>query len=130
MLKILLVEDDERIRDVFTRFLIAKGHRVWGASNGQDALAEVARQTFDLVIMDVKLPKLGGLAAFEQMRTIGSRAKVVFLTGFRMNDELERLVKAGAAECLHKPLLFRDLELVLDRIAHEPPSAPRPGDGK
>lgn len=127
MLKILLVEDDENIREIFTRFLIAKGHHVWGASNGHDAVAEVARQTFDLVIMDVKLPKLDGVAAFEQMRTIGSRAKVAFLTGFRVNDELERLVKEGSAECLHKPLLFRDLEQVLDRIAHEPPSAPRPG---
>jgi len=124
MLQILFVEDDERIRDCLAGYLRLKGHRVLEAANGEQAVSMAGKGGFDLIMMDVKMPKLDGVSACEQIRRKAPSIRVVLMTGFHMTDEMERVVKEGEVECLQKPLLTKDLDALLSRVegARERPS--------
>ncbi|MBI3324659.1 MAG: response regulator [Candidatus Omnitrophica bacterium] len=115
MLQILFVEDDERIRDCLAGYLRLKGHRVLEAANGEQAVTLARKATFDLIMMDVKMPKLDGVSACAQIRAFCPSTKVVLMTGFHMTPELERVVQSGEVECLQKPLLMKDLDALLSR---------------
>ena len=117
MFEILLVEDDNKIRELFSRFLATKGYRVHEAKDGQEAITVAARQHFDLVLMDVKMPKLDGLSACQCIRASSPTTKVVLITGYHITEEMERLTKHGDVECLRKPFTFNDLSALLDRMA-------------
>jgi CheY-like chemotaxis protein len=121
---ILVVEDDDKIRGFFTRFLSAAGHRVKEAQDGQEAVQVACRQRFDLVLMDVKMPKLDGISAFRQIRQASPSTKVVLVTGFDLDGELKQELLRGTVECLQKPLLLHDLEALLARM-----TAPDKGNG-
>jgi len=115
MKTVLVVEDDERIQDLFSEFIRGRGHRVHTAQDGQAAV-EAARKThFDLVLMDVKLPTRDGFSAAEEIRVLSPGTDVVLVTGYRPGEALTRAAEAGVVTCLRKPVLFKDLEAVLDR---------------
>ena len=116
MLQILFVEDDERIRDCLIGYLRLKGHRVLEAANGEQAVAMAGKGGFDLIMMDVKMPKLDGVSACEQIRALVPGSRIVLMTGFHVAEELERVVRSGEVECLQKPLLTKDLDALLARV--------------
>lgn len=131
MLKLLLVEDDDRIRDLFTRFLTASGHEVRQAGDGQEAVETIRRQSFDLVIMDVKMPRLDGVSALSQIRATAPSTKVILMTGFCVDSEVDRVIEAGAVECVRKPVTFDALTVAIGRLtAGGKPDQRRSGCGK
>lgn len=129
MLQILFVEDDEKIRDCLVGYLKLKGHRVREAVNGEQAVALGSREAFDLILMDVKMPKLDGMSACQRIHQAMPSVRVVLMTGFHMTEELERLVKAGVTECLQKPLLTKDLDGLLTRLEQGKDDAGPPASG-
>ena len=116
MLRILCVEDDEKVRDVLSRFLRTSGHQVREARDGQQAVRLVAQQPFDLILMDLKMPNLDGISAFQEIRRTYPTMKVILTTGYQVDGELEEALLEGKAEFLHKPFTFKDLTCLLDRM--------------
>ncbi|MFQ5865683.1 MAG: PAS domain S-box protein, partial [bacterium] len=90
---ILVVEDDEAVRNVDIRILEGLGYRVLTANDGMQAVQQFEAESdkVDLVIMDVVLPKLGGAEAYKRMRTIQPNLSVVFVTGHDVKAELGHL---------------------------------------
>ena len=118
MPEILFVDDDEKIRDIFGRLLDARGYHVRTARDGQEAVEVVHQQSFDLIIMDVKMPRLDGCAAYRHIHELLPETPVVLMTGYGVRDELDALVKQGAVAYLHKPVLMKDLESTVNRLLH------------
>ena len=116
MEKILIAEDEEKLRDLFAQFLKAKGYQVVEARDGQEALALATRQPFDLIMMDVKMPRMDGLSALQQIRTISPAAGVILITGYRVTPELEEALQEGTVEYLRKPFTFDQLMETIQRI--------------
>ncbi len=116
MAHVLVVEDDEKIRDIVTRFLKLKGHRVAEARDGEQAVAVAAREYFDVVFMDVKMPKLDGLSACQQVRAASPSTKVVLITGFTPTETLQHMLQEGIVEYVHKPFTFVQLEALMQRL--------------
>ena len=125
MLTFLIVEDEARIRDLFTQFLKMKGYRVIEAKDGQEAVEAVRQQLFDLVIMDVKMPRVGGIDALQQIRAASPSTKVLFITGFGLTEEIEAVLQEGLVECIRKPFTFEQLITTVHRITT---AAPRTGN--
>lgn len=75
--KILLVEDDFDIREVYTMMLQDTGYSVTQAKDGEEALALVAKDTYDLIILDIMIPKINGLEVLKQLRAEGSPWKQI-----------------------------------------------------
>jgi DNA-binding response OmpR family regulator len=115
MAKILIAEDEPDIRELVTFMLRFAGHEVLSASNGEDAVHTASREIPDLVLMDVRMPRMTGYDACRLMRTDpGLRdVPVVFLSAKGQESEIQSGLDAGAEEYLLKP--FSPAELT-DRV--------------
>lgn len=101
---ILLVEDDAVSSALVEGFLCEAGYEVVCVADGGDALIEIGRHRFDLLILDVNLPTLGGLGLFEIMIRKGIDTPAIFITGVAGPDAEARSLEMGAADFLRKPV--------------------------
>ncbi len=133
-LSILLAEDHPVNQRLATRILEKQGHRVTLAHNGNEAVAALARERFDLVLMDVQMPELGGFEATAQVRAAeqatGLHVPIIALTAHAMKGDRERCLAAGMDAYVAKPIqakeLFEAMSEVVRRLgpAPEGPSTP------
>jgi CheY-like chemotaxis protein len=103
--KILVVEDELQIRQLFEEVLRAQGHDVETANNGRVALELVDRTNYDLIISDVKMPEVSGpdfYAALQRKGTAIER-RVIFVTGDLMNPETLQFIESTGRAWLGKP---------------------------
>jgi CheY-like chemotaxis protein len=101
---ILLVEDDAVSSALVEGFLIEAGYEVVVRSDGGDALLELGRRAFDLIVLDVNLPTLNGLRLFEIMMNKGMETPAIFITGVAGAEVEARSLELGAAAFLRKPI--------------------------
>ncbi len=117
-LHILLAEDNAVNQKLAIRMLQKRGHHVVVVGNGKEALAAMARGPFDLVLMDVQMPEMDGLAATKLLREkeklTGERQAVVAMTALVMQGDRERCMEAGMDGYLSKPIRTQELDEMLD----------------
>ena len=122
-LRILLAEDNKINQRLAVRILEKAGHTVSVAENGQEAVDRYASGTFDLVLMDVQMPVMGGFEAVRLIRSIqertGVRVPVVAMTAHAMQGDREKCLAAGMDEYVTKPIkpevLFKTLGALFAR---------------
>ena len=101
---ILVVEDDLVSAALMEGFLADAGYEVVTVADGADALMEIAKRTFDLLLIDINIPTLNGLRLFEIMIQKGIETPAVFVTGIPGAKVESRSLEAGAADFLRKPI--------------------------
>ena len=108
---ILIVEDNEMTRMLLRDVLSAHGYRILEASSAEDGLVLARAERPQLILMDVQLPGMDGLAALRALRTMPETTgtPVIAVTAFAMKDDRERLLSAGFDGYLEKPVNVRDL---------------------
>jgi DNA-binding response OmpR family regulator len=106
---VLIVDDEEIVRDVLSRYLVQEGFRVDVAADGEAALDLAARSRPDIVILDLMLPKLDGLEVFRRIREEGDHLPIVMLTA--KSEEVDRIVglELGADDYVTKPFSPREV---------------------
>ncbi len=119
-LRILLAEDDPANRLAMTRVLRKLGHEAVCAANGKEVLDILARDgAFDLALMDVRMPVMGGLEAAARIRLLPPPVcalPLVAVTAHAMSGDRERVLAAGMSGYIAKPVNFADLASMLDRF--------------
>ena len=113
-MRILVIEDEPRMRDLLRDGLREHGHTVLTASDGVDGLALACDHRFDVLLLDLMLPGLDGWQVMRQIREGGSTASVLMLTACDAEWQVIDGFEAGADDYLTKPFSFREL---LARIA-------------
>lgn len=113
---ILLVEDDEDLRNAYRVVLSALGLRVETAATGEDALADVDGGRPDAIVADLVLPGLAGPRLIRRLREAGPEAALVVLTGHDSDSLRKSCREAGADAFLVKPVTGRELKGVLERL--------------
>lgn len=108
-MRILIVEDDRQLRSSMTRGLREASHVVEQAPNGEQAIALAKSSTFDVVILDVRLPDIDGLAVCRAIRAAGNRVPILMLTALDGVDQRIAGLDAGADDYLTKPFDFGEL---------------------
>src|SRR5437868_14745117 len=93
--RILVVDDDPKIRRVMRITLVAQGYEVFDARSGEDALERIRANKFDLVLLDMNMPGIGGLEACRNIRA-GSNAAVIMLTVRDAEKDKIEALDAGA----------------------------------
>ncbi len=111
--RILVVEDDETFRSFLRTILTDEGHEVVTAGDGREGAALLARESFDVVVCDLKMPGKGGLALFRETRSDPSPPRFIFLTAYGTVDEAVAAMKEGAVDFLTKPLASPEVLLAL-----------------
>jgi CheY-like chemotaxis protein len=119
-MRILLVEDDPMNVELFESALEADGHEVVTERDGLAGERRASEQ-FDLVLLDIKLPKKNGLEVCRSLRGRGLRIPIVALSASVLPEEVARTTSAGFDEFLSKPISPRDLRAAVRRLV-----APRP----
>jgi CheY-like chemotaxis protein len=128
VLKVLLAEDNEVNQRIALAMLKRLGHRALLVPNGQAAVDQTERETFDVVLMDVQMPELSGLDAATMIRRreryTGQSLRIIALTAHAMEGDKERCLAAGMNDYLSKPLTLLELKAALDAIAAEKAARP------
>ncbi len=114
---ILVVDDEAELRDVVTRVLMGAGHRVTAAVDGQEAIARMGRETFDLVLTDVIMPEKDGMQVITEARKRLPQVEIVAMSGgghIPREQYLRIATGLGAHAVLEKPFTSREL---IDTVA-------------
>lgn len=119
-LKILLAEDDIINQKVILKMLQEKGHRVEAASNGIEALELFEQEKYDVILMDIQMPKMNGIEAaqrIKQKENSGMHTPIVALTAYALQGDRERFLALGMDGYVSKPIqmdeLFSTLEMMV-----------------
>ncbi|MET0606096.1 MAG: response regulator transcription factor [Beijerinckiaceae bacterium] len=113
---ILVVDDDRRLRDLLARFLGGEGYRVTVAANAADAEAKIAHLVFDLIVLDVMMPKVSGFEFAQARRANGDEVPILMLTARADADDRVRGLEIGADDYLVKPFEPRELTLRIAKL--------------
>lgn len=116
---ILLVDDEPELLAVNKETLESCGHRVLTADNGEEALKALAGTPVDLVVTDLRMPKLGGRELLSRIRGRGLDADVIFLTGYGTVESAVECIQQGASDYLLKPFDIREFLGKVDKVLEE-----------
>ncbi len=131
--KILMVDDDVRMRDLLQQYLTEQGFNIKTVADSTEMDAVLAKENVDMLVLDLMLPGEDGLAICRRLRATGSSLPIIMLTA--RGDEVERIIglEMGADDYLPKPFNPRELlariNAILRRQVTTPPSAPGLGAG-
>lgn len=115
MAKILIVEDDIESRELIASLLIAAGHEVVAAPDGEQGLKVIRNDQIDAVVADLRMPVMNGLRFIRELRQIGDTIPIVAVSG-HSSDQLQLAEDYGANAGLAKPLDKEELLQVIDQI--------------
>jgi DNA-binding NtrC family response regulator len=110
---VVVIDDEQGILDVVGRFAQRAGYEAITCSNGRDAIAQLQTRKADLVMVDLRMPDVGGLDVLRAIREIDPRCQAVLMTGHASVDTAVEAIKLGASDYLSKPLDFARLEQLL-----------------
>lgn len=121
MARILVVDDDARNLRLVVSVLEQAGHEVLAAAGGAEAVATARTHALDLVLMDVQMPAMDGIAALGQLRADARTAalKVIALTALAMKGDRERLLAHGFNEYLEKPIRYKAFVAAIEAMLGE-----------
>src|SRR5262245_51958743 len=114
--RILLGEDEANMARTLAKNLERAGHHVVHAPNGAEALAHLASEAFDLVLTDLKMPIMDGMALLRALHERGNAPAVVVLTGYGTIESAVEAMKLGAADYVIKDARPQEILLTIDRV--------------
>jgi len=109
-IKALVVDDETVIRDFLSRFLSLNGIEVTAVTDGFKAVELAGKEDFDIIFLDVRMPKMDGLETLRALKKIRPQSRYVMMTGYAVDDLLEKAEKEGAVSSLKKPFDINRIE--------------------
>jgi putative two-component system response regulator len=117
-IRILVVDDEEAIRDVFYTAISHSGYKCYVAASGVEALSLMEHQAIDVVISDIQMPGMSGIDLVKKIRETYD-SDVIVITGFVENYTYEKIIQLGARDFIHKPVRLQELLVRLKRVLNE-----------
>ncbi len=117
--KILIVDDDDELRENLSEILSSRGFQVEEASSGEDAIKKASTDQFDIVLLDLMMPGIGGMDVLTELRKVKPRTKVIMITAFATIDNAVEAIKKGASDYISKPFQIENLDVTIRRVLEE-----------
>jgi two-component system response regulator PilR (NtrC family) len=115
MTKILIVDDEQSMRDFLAIMLKKEGHDVVTAENGAGALKAIEAEIFDLVITDIKMPGIDGIGVLKTIKELSADTVVLMITAFATAETAVEAMKLGAYDYITKPFKIDEIKLVIQK---------------
>jgi DNA-binding response OmpR family regulator len=112
-LKVLLVDDEEEFVTALAERFSLRGIDTDCVTNGQDAVRMAQEETYDVVVVDLKMPKICGCEVMESIRKQDTNVKFIFVTGHGSEESFRECLNAGACDYLLKPV---KIELLIEKV--------------
>jgi DNA-binding NtrC family response regulator len=119
MIKLLVVDDEVDICDFVKNFFKERNFDVSVANNGRSAIEIIKAQDPEIVLMDIKMPVMGGIDALREIRAMGNKCKVLVVTGMEDIETVDEAKRCGAVGYITKPLLLEQLERTVLTLAEQ-----------
>ena len=118
MSTVLVVEDNELNRRLFSDLLGSRGFNVFEVSDGGEVLREVQKNMPDLVLMDIQLPNISGLEVTKQIRALTEikQPKIVAISAFALKQDATKALQAGCDDYISKPISITSFFETIDRV--------------
>jgi two-component system response regulator PilR (NtrC family) len=111
--KILVVDDERSMREFLGIMLTKEGYSVTQCPDGEKALRQVEEDIFDLVIMDIRMPKMDGITVLERIKEITPETIAIMITAFASTDTAVQAMKKGAYDYITKPFKIDEIKLII-----------------
>jgi DNA-binding NtrC family response regulator len=115
MARILIVDDQDMMRDSLAQILVREGHEVVAATDGASAAARLGASRFDLLITDLRMPKMTGLELLAEAKRLRPDMPVVLMTAFATVSNAVEAMRLGAYDYIQKPFNGEEIKLLVDR---------------
>ena len=109
LMKLLIVEDEKTLNKVISKRLESSGYSVFSCFDGEEALQALMKESFDVIVMDIMMPKLSGIEVLKEMKLKGIETPVLFLTAKDTVEDRVYGLDLGAEDYLVKPFSFEEL---------------------
>ena len=113
MTKILIVDDNKEFCASMADILEAKGYEIESENSGEAAIAKIKEKSFDVILMDIKMPAMNGVEAFKQIKKISPKTAVIMITAYSLENLIKEALQEGAFGVLRKPL---DIDKLIEQI--------------
>lgn len=117
--RVLVVDDEEALRTVLSGELASEGYHVGTAADGEEAVAAIQKENYDLILLDIKMPGKNGFEVLKFVKEKHPKTKVVMLTGFADLKNAIESKKLGAEDFVSKPYDLVDLLTTIERVLSE-----------
>jgi DNA-binding NtrC family response regulator len=114
--RILVIEDDEEMRSLLKDFFLEEGFETASVENGSEAFRKLAKESFDLIITDVRMPGLTGLDILPGIKKLQPESPIIVITAFGTEEVHRRAIERGATAYLEKPIHFHKLKTMIHEI--------------
>lgn len=118
-ISILVVEDEEVIRTIFSETFVSWGFDVQVASNGKEALDLTIENQFDIIVTDLNMPYVNGIELIKKLKDKNYLAEIIVITGFATIDNAIEAMKAGAFDFITKPVNFDHVKFVINKCKQQ-----------
>ena len=117
--KILIVDDDDDLRKNLSEVLRGAGYETHEAASGRDAVDMASDADFDVILLDLIMPKMSGSDVLVELKRVSPRSRVIMITAFASIENAVDAIKRGAADYLSKPFKIDDLLVRIMRVLEE-----------
>lgn len=114
--RVLVVDDEENTRLALTRLLSREGFQVLTAANGNEALCQLRSQPAELIITDLHMPEMNGLAFLRELNREHPMSNVIMITAFGEVESYLEALNLGVFEYINKPIRLEELKRVMNKI--------------
>ncbi len=111
--KILAVDDEQSMREFLEIMLKKEDYRVSLASNGEEVLRLIEKDIFDLVLLDIRMPKMDGIAVLKKIKALSPETIVIMITAYASADTAIKAMKEGAYDYITKPFKIEEIKLII-----------------
>src|SRR4030066_931016 len=111
--KILVADDEQSMREIIDIMLKKEGYKVSLASNGEEAVKFIDNDLFDLVLLDIRMPRLDGIAALKRIKATAPETIVIMITAYASADTAIKAMKEGAYDYITKPFKVEEIKLII-----------------
>jgi DNA-binding NtrC family response regulator len=118
-LRVLVADDEKNLRELMVRELTRRGHDVEGVEDGQAALDRVAAGTYDVLVLDMRMPKRPGIEVLRELAAAADSPQVIVMTGFEDVATAVEAMKLGAYDYLSKPTRIEELDVLVRKAAEK-----------
>ena len=114
--RILVVDDEKNIRLTMTQALQSLGYEISPAANGQEALLQLTRQEFSLILLDLKMPGMDGLEVLRQVIQLRPDIRVIIVSAHGTVENAVEAIKLGAVDFIQKPFTPQELRQIVTKV--------------
>lgn len=118
-LKILVIDDDPSIRNMLAIVLKKNGYDVTSKESGKTGLEKLKKESFDLIISDIKMPDINGIELLKKIKAINPEIPVIMITAFASANDAVEAMKLGAEDYVTKPFNLDELKIIINRAIYK-----------